>query len=135
MIALAAIATVIVLTYMMLQLLGPRPQRILLSSEERARYTNTITGRFGAFVYIANVVGALSSLATVYVFFLGTTQLFGYFIYVCIISLVATGFITIRLTNTLLANSTFRSRLETASPTAAAVTSLFGLRTTRRFRG
>jgi hypothetical protein len=68
MVALAAIATVIILTYMTLQLLGPQPRRILLSVEERARYTKNIIGRFGAFLYIANVVGALSSLATVYVF-------------------------------------------------------------------
>jgi hypothetical protein len=125
MVALAAIATVIILTYMTLQLLGPQPRRILLSVEERARYTKNIIGRSGAFLYMANVVGALSSLATVYVFFIGATQLFGYFIYGCIISMMLTGFVTTRLTNALLANDHFRARLETDSPTAAAVTSLF----------
>jgi hypothetical protein len=125
MIELASIATVVVLTYLVLQILGPRPQRILLSAQERIQYTKTIAGRFGAFVYIANVVGGITSLATVYVFFIGTTQLFGYFIFVCILSMLAAGYVTAKMTDALLANPTFKGRLDVSTPTAAAVTSLF----------
>lgn len=125
MIELASIATVVILTYMVLQVLGPRSERILLSVEERAYYTKNIVGRFGSFVYIANVVGGITSLATVYVFFIGTTQLFGTFIYVCIFSVLAAGYVTTRLTDALLAKQAFRERLAVNTPTAAAITSLF----------
>jgi hypothetical protein len=125
MIEVASIATVVVLTYLVLQVLGPRPEKILLSAAERTHYTKNIIGRFGTFVYIANVVGAITSLATVYVFFIGSSQLFGAFIYVCIISMFAAGPITSKLTDVLLTKDAFRTRLAIDTPTAAAITSLF----------
>src|SRR5437868_6653139 len=125
MIEVASIATVVVLTYLVLQVLGPRPQKILLSAAERSQYTQNVVGRFGTFVYIANVVGAITSLATVYVFFIGSSQLFGLFIYVCIISMFAARPITSKLTDILLEQKVFRARLAVDTPTAAAITSLF----------
>jgi hypothetical protein len=125
MIELASIATVVVLTYLVLQILGPRPEQILLSAAERIQYAKNIVGRFGAFVYIANVVGGITSLATVYVFFIGTSQLFGYFVFICILSMFLSGYVTAKLTSALLARPTFKKRLDVNTPTAAAVTSLF----------
>jgi hypothetical protein len=131
MIELIAIVAVVVLTYLLLLVLGPRPVDIFISIKERERWAKIVSGRGGTLFYISNVVATLTSLATVYVFFIGSTKLFGYFIGVCLLSIVAAGWVTLRFTRRLLETELFATRLSQHEATTAAITSLFWSETTK----
>lgn len=125
MIELVAIAAVLAALYLFLQILGPRPQKIFISTQERQQWAGLLAGRFGKTLYVSNVAATLVSLATVYVFFIGSSQLFGYFIAVCVVSIIAAAPITVRFTNRLLTSPLIAERINQPTASAAAITSLF----------
>jgi hypothetical protein len=125
MVELLAMTTVIAVTYLFVQILGPRPQNVLLSQAERARWSGQLAGKTGAWLYICNVAATLTSLATVYVFFIGTSQLFGAYIFVCVISIFLGSYVTTTVTRKLVLNKSFSARLESPDASAAVIASLF----------
>jgi len=132
MIELVAIGAVFVTTYLLLMILGPRPGNIFVSIEERQRWSGMLASNFGAFVYLSNVVATLTSLATVYVFFIGTTQLFGYYILVSLVSILIAGPVTLRFTRRLAETRLFSARFVDSEAATAAITSLFWSPETRK---
>jgi hypothetical protein len=119
------IATVVTLTYLFLQVLGPRPSNIFIPLSERQRWNAIIGSRFGRWMYVANVAASLTSLATVYIFFLGSSALFGAFTYISVASILLGAIVTPRLTASLTETPRFAKRLEGSDVSTVAIASLF----------
>jgi hypothetical protein len=122
---IAAIFSVFGLAYLALQMLGPRPPSVFISLKERQRWAELFRSRVGRYFYIANIAATLTSLATVYVFFIGNSSLFGYAIYVSVITIVLGTFANVPLTKRLLGTKPIREKLQTSEVSTVAVTALF----------
>jgi hypothetical protein len=66
---IASIASVFFATYLVFQSLGLRSDRLFYSREEKTAFDKLISGLFGSYAAVSNIVATLTSLATVYVFF------------------------------------------------------------------
>lgn len=119
------ICAVVVLTYVFLQMLGPRPASLFIPLQEREKWSALLDSRLGRLLYIANLTATLTSLATVFIFFIGSSALFGHFIYVSIASVILGAFITVRLTAALASSEQFKNRLQGQGVSTLAIASLF----------
>jgi hypothetical protein len=119
------IVSVSAITYLFLTILGSRPASIFLSLEERKRWNSLISSKIGIFMYIMNISATLTSLATVYIFFIGNSSLFGFAIYICVITIVIGSLITPRLTEALLDTPQLKRRMSSENLASVAIASLF----------
>lgn len=122
---IVTILAVVALTYIFLQLLGSRPKNIFLTLEERQRWNTILASKIGPWLYMSNLAATLTSLATVYVFFLGSSSLFGRYIYISAISIVVGALVTVKLTERLISTQRFSNRISTQNISTVAITSLF----------
>ena len=74
---LVAFSIVAIGTYLLFSALRVPSSSILFSRQDAASFQNKLKGAFGLLVVTANIFGTLTSLATVYVFFIGTSKVFG----------------------------------------------------------
>jgi hypothetical protein len=122
---ITVVLAVFVLAYIALQILGPRPATIFISLAERQRWADVLKSRIGKLFYVANIAATLTSLATVYVFFIGNSSTFGFAIYVCLLSIIFGATVTVSLTQRLLKTPHFLERFSSSQISTVAITSLF----------
>jgi hypothetical protein len=119
------IGTVFGLTYVFFTLLGQRRENLLVTRDEGSQWSRFVSGKFGATLTIANIFATVTSLATVYLFFIGSSKLFGLWTLVCCASIVLGAAVTNYFTNRI--RQLDRTKAILASPTqsGAVVASLF----------
>jgi hypothetical protein len=118
---IASIASVFFATYLVFQSLGLRSDRLFYSREEKTAFDKLISGLFGSYAAVSNIVATLTSLATVYVFFLGTTKIFGYYVFACAIAIGFSYWVTNRITAHILNSVSRVSTLDQVSSVIASV--------------
>jgi hypothetical protein len=121
----AAILSVFTIAYLALQILGPRSVVRFISLADRESWATTLQSQVGKYFYITNIAATLTSLATVYVFFIGNSREFGYALYASLISIVLGSFVTVALTRRLLATKSFRENFASGDLSTVALTALF----------
>ncbi|MCC7390168.1 MAG: hypothetical protein IT431_15525 [Phycisphaerales bacterium] len=120
-----AVLAVMMATYLMFRVVGTRRHSLLLTAEEKARWDATVVPKIGKPLVVASLVGTLTSLATAYLFFIGTSKVFGYWILVCPISIFTGGFVTNWITKRVLANSSLRTRITGSTQQSGVIARLF----------
>lgn len=110
----------ILATYVVYQALGPRKHSILYTKEEKNAWDNIIKTQLGSWFTIASIFGTITSLATVYVFFLGNSRLFGAATFVTVATIWAGGYVTNYFTKSIASSGRF-SQLLAANDAAASV--------------
>jgi hypothetical protein len=120
---LATVASVFAATYLVFQSVGLRRDELFYSKEEKKSFDELISGLFGSYATVANIVGTLTSLATVYVFFIGTSKVFGWYVFVCALSIGLSWRVTNPATKTILLNRPRVSRLYESSDQISSVIS------------
>jgi hypothetical protein len=119
------IGTVFGLTYIFFTLLGQRGESLLVTREEGSQWNKLVSGKFGGTLTVANIFATVTSLATVYLFFIGSSKLFGLWTLVCCFSIVLGATVTNYFTSRI--RKLDRTKAILASPTqsGAVVASLF----------
>lgn len=122
---LLAVGVVMGATYLIFRLIGPRRQALLLTREEKARWDATVVPRLGGPLVVASLVGTLTSLATAYLFFIGTSKVFGYWIFICPFSIFAGAFITNAVTKAVMNREELRTRISGTTQQSGVIARLF----------
>ncbi|WP_459858911.1 SLC5/6 family protein [Dongia sp. agr-C8] len=122
---IAAVLSVLVLTYLIFQVLGPRPASIFLTRGEKTFWDSKIVAKFGSYLFLSNFVASITSLATVYIFFIGNSKIFGYWILVSVVTVVFAGVAARSVTNSYLRQPRYLERLNSDAPSSAVLASLF----------
>lgn len=89
-------------TYLVFQILGPRRATLLYTPDEKAAWDAAISKPIGTWFALTNIVGTLTSLATAYLFFIGNSKVFGYWIIVCCVTLFLGAFVTNSITRAIM---------------------------------
>lgn len=122
------IVTVLVmigLTYLLYQVFGTPERSLRFTHGERERWVGMMNKPIGKIFTLTSIVGTLTSLATVYVFFLGNSKLFGKWIFVCIVSIWSGAFITNFITKKILADNRIVERLKAPDQVAGVIATIF----------
>ena len=124
-VTILAVIAVMVATYLMFRVIGTRRRTLLLTAQEKAKWDSTVVPRIGGPLVIASLVGTLTSLATAYLFFIGTSKIFGFWILICPIAIFLGAFVTNRVTSRILGNDNLRSRITGSSQQSGVIARLF----------
>jgi hypothetical protein len=114
-------AAIAVATWLFLVALKVPSQSILFSRQYAQEFRETYKGRFGTIVMVANFFGTLTSLATVYIFFLGTSKIFGGYIFAAPLTIFLGYFVTNKITESILLKNHEYARSLKDSDTISAV--------------
>ena len=85
---------VIALTFGLYSMLGQRKAELVEIVESRVSWQASARAGLGKWIAISNNVAAITSLATVYVFFIGSARLFGWWTFACCASIFLGSYIT-----------------------------------------
>lgn len=124
-IQIAAILAVILITYIGLLAFGPPRKKLLYTKDERVQWESLIRRTFGSWLTATNIVGTLTSFATVFLFFLGNVPIFGWVLFVCCITIWTGAFATNALTERICQNDHIQSLLRSPDQTGGVIASLF----------
>lgn len=123
---LAAIVSMVAITYVAYQAFGPRRATLLYDRTEKVAWDQIIQKQLGSWLTITNIIGTMTSLATVYLFFIGSSKLFGVYTFMCPFTLWLGALATNAITYRVLRN---RPRLEKmlkdSSQTGAVIAAIF----------
>lgn len=122
---LIGVGTVFGFTYVFFTLLGQRKDTLLVTKTEGAQWSRLVSGKFGSALTIANIFSTVTSLATVYLFFIGSSKLFGLWTLVCCLSIVVGGVVTNYFTSRIRSLDRPRAILNSPTQSGAVVASLF----------
>lgn len=123
-------------TFLVYQALGPRRRTFTYTREEKAAWDAFASGRFGDWLTSCNIFASITSLATVYVFFLGNTGKFGWWILFPIVTIWFGAFVTNYFTRKLIARPRVAAKLDAGEESAGVILTLFldGAKSGRRDR-
>ena len=115
------------MTFVIYQFLGRARRGLLYTRDGKAKWDAFIdTHSLGGVLTTLNVVGMLTSLAGAYVFFIGSSKLFGFFILLCSITFVYPGsFIAILFSKRIMASPRLKALLESPNQTGGVIAALF----------
>jgi hypothetical protein len=119
-----ALTVVFGTTYFVLTSIGLRRDSLLYTPDEKRAFDQLMNGRLGDYATVANIFGTLSSFATVYVFFIGTSKSFGIFIVTCVVSLLCGVYVTNAITSRIISIPRVRSFYESLQQTSAVVAAI-----------
>ncbi len=113
------------MTYVIYQSFGPRRKTLLYTKEEKDQWDNAMKRPFGTWCTVTNIVGALTSLATSYIFFIGSAPYFGIAIVACSITLLFSIRITNSFSRAILEQPYYKALLQSPDQTAGVISSAF----------
>jgi hypothetical protein len=119
------IVAMIVATFLIYQSLGPRRRGLTFSRSEKEEWDQLAKRELGSWLTISNIFGTLTSLATVYVFFIGNTNRFGWWIFAAVVTMWSSSFVTNYCTGVLLKQPKIAARLSGDDQTSANLLSIF----------
>jgi hypothetical protein len=120
-----AVLTVFGLTLAFFSLVGSRTPGLLFNKKSAQEWQRTLQGSVGTYLTATSIFGTLTSLATVYVFFIGSSKLFGWWLLACCFSLVLGGWVSNALTRRIIAIPRARQVLSNEYQDGAVLASLF----------
>jgi hypothetical protein len=112
-------------TFLVYQALGPRRRTFTYTREEKKAWDRFASGTLGDWLTSCNIFASITSLATVYVFFIGNTRKFGWWILFPIITIWAGAFVTNYLTRRLIARPGVAAKLAAGEQSAGVILTLF----------
>lgn len=112
-------------TFIVYRAFGKRGNRLLFNPQEKTSWDELISREIGSWFTFTSILATLTSLATVYVFFIGNTRLFGYFILVTIIALIPSAYITNYVTTKICKRPHNAKKLSEKAPEVAVIASAF----------
>ncbi|GJM09855.1 MAG: hypothetical protein DHS20C11_21310 [Lysobacteraceae bacterium] len=92
-----AVLTMFIMTFIVYRAFGPRNETLLPSDQEKLTWTELVSGSLGTILAKTSIFATLTSLATVYVFFIGNTRVFGFWILFAIVTLLVGAYVTVAL--------------------------------------
>lgn len=119
------IAAMLGITYVIFMAFGPQRSRIGFTAEEKSEWDQLISQKIGSWFAITNIVGTLSSLATVYIFFIGSSKLFGAWVFLCSLTIIAGSAVTNLFTRRVIANPSVKHLLASSDQTGGVIARLF----------
>ena len=119
------IASVIVLTLLLYAAFGPKKRSIIFSKDERPEWNTFVKSKIGKWFTATNIVGTLTSLATAYLFFIGSSKLFGWVIFICGFALWGGSYITNFFTRKIVEIPHIKKLIEDSSNTFGVIASIF----------
>lgn len=122
---IATILTVIILTLLLYSAFGPKQRSIIFSKEERPDWNNFVGSKIGKWFTATNIVGTLTSLATAYLFFIGSSKLFGWVIFICGLALFGGSYVTNYFTKKIIKIPHIEKLINESSNTFGVIASLF----------
>jgi hypothetical protein len=123
--SLMAVVVVMAATYFIFRLVGPRRATLLLPLDEKTRWDTTVVPRIGGPLVVASLVGTLTSLATAYLFFIGSSKIFGYWIFACPVAIFGGAFITKAITRSILNSEDVRERIIGGTQQSGVIARIF----------
>jgi len=120
-----AILCMIVVTYVGLLAFGPPRATLLYSAEDKQRWDEMVRRTFGSWLTSTNIIGTLTSFATVFLFFLGNVGIFGWYILICTLTIWLGAFATNYLTRRICADPYVKGLLDSPDQTGGIISSLF----------
>ncbi|HEV2842083.1 MAG TPA: hypothetical protein VGW39_12210 [Chthoniobacterales bacterium] len=125
-IQLLTIGLMLGMTFVIYKALGPARKTLLYTRDEKGKWDAFIKDSVaGGWLTIANVVGTLTSLAGAYVFFIGSSKLFGYWIFICSLSIVLGAWVTNVVTKRIMDSPRLAALLESPDQTGGVIASVF----------
>lgn len=92
-------------TFIVYKAFGTKKSTFIFSVDEKLKWDELISKNIGSWLTLTSIVGTLTSLATVFVFFIGNSKLFGWVIFICVFtilfSFIVTNYFTTKITSTL----------------------------------
>jgi hypothetical protein len=114
------------LTFVIYKALGPPKRGLLYTREDKIKWDAFIKSHsLGGVLTIFNVVGTLTSLAGCYVFLMGSSKLFGYFIAMCSFTLIPGAYITNKFSKRIMASERLQALLASPNQTGGVIAALF----------
>lgn len=114
------------MTYVIYKALGPARKTLLYTREEKENWDSFIKENVaGGWLTITNVVGTLTSLAGAYVFFIGSSKLFGLWIFICSVSILTGAYVTKVFTERIMSAPRLKALLALPGQTGGVIASVF----------
>lgn len=124
-ILLMAFGTVWLCTWAFFVSLGERRGGFLINKSDRDTWLQSQTPLFVQLQNVATIVGTLTSFATVFLFYLGNSKLFGIFIFATLISLYLSYRITNRITRKIVQHPVYAARSIDSDQAGAVIARMF----------
>jgi hypothetical protein len=126
-IQILTIALMFGMTFVIYKALGPPKRGLLYTREDKVKWDAFIKNHsLGGVLTTFNVVGTLTSLAGAYVFLMGSSKLFGFFILMCSITLFFPGaWITNLFSDRIMASPRLKALLASENQTGGVIAALF----------
>ena len=119
-----SIIAMFLLSYVGLRAFGKPTTKLLFEPEEKRQWNKLLQSSFGNWLTGTNIVGTLTSFATVLVFFLGNAKVFGVWVLVCSFSIWIGGYVTNFFTKKITALSRVQSLIQSSDQTGGVLASL-----------
>jgi low temperature requirement protein LtrA len=106
-------------TYFVYQTFGPRQLSFSFTKREKREWDQLVRGRLGSWLTVNSIFATITSFATVYVFFIGNTLQFGWWIVFPVLTIWGGGFITNYFTRILVSRRHIAKRLASGDQSKA----------------
>lgn len=113
------------MTYVLFQSFGEPRKTLLFTRAEKDQWDSTIRQGVGSWFTRASIFGTLTLFATVYLFFIGSSKLFGYWVFWCAVTIFVGSFVTNYVTKRLCSTSYISSLLEAPDQVGGVIASVF----------
>ena len=122
---LITVIAMIAATFVVYKAFGSRGNSFVYTQEEKRAWDNLVSNALGSWLTGTNIAATLTSLATVYIFFIGNTKLFGFTILVTVVTIWGGAFVTKHFTEILSSNAYYRELLRSGESAAAVIAAVF----------
>jgi TM2 domain-containing membrane protein YozV len=119
------IISMLAATYLVFRAVGPRRSALLYTRAEKAEWDQQVSKPLGTWLALTNIAGTVTSLATVFLFFIGNSKVFGYWVLICSASIFAGAYVTNYFTARLARLPRIKRLLETNEQNSSIIASLF----------
>ena len=122
---LVTIVAMVAITYLVFQAFGRPRKTLLYSTEEKQQWDTLIAQPIGSWFTKTNVVGTLTAFATVYLFFIGNSKLFGWWILLCSVGIWGGSFVTNYVTKAICRDPFIQELIESPDQAGGVIASVF----------
>ena len=123
--AVVSILLMIGITFVIYLSLGSRPESLVISREKKEQWDRLINGELGVWFTKCNIFATLTSLATVYIFFIGNFTLLGAWVFAAPITLIIGVFTTNWLTRKICESKSYCFAMERQNQANSVLCSIF----------
>lgn len=116
---------VVLATFAIYNSIGGKKSPFIYSIAEKLKWDKLISKNIGSWFTITSIIGTLTTMATVFVFFIGNTNIFGGVIFICVISIMFSYTITNKFTNKITSLEFFKKKQKENSYNSAVIASIF----------